>query len=265
MDKNKPNKPLLEMTNVSKNFMGLKAVNNLTLTVPEFGIVGLIGPNGAGKSTCFNIITKIIACDSGSVVFDGHELHSLRPHEVARLGIGRTFQNIRLFNNLSVLDNILAPIEANSCYNIFDVLFNNNKYRTIKKKNIEKGYELLDESVGLIDRMNERSDSLPYGLQRKLEISRALALEPKILLLDEPAAGMNGTEKEELKKYIAKIRERGITILLIEHDMSFVMDICERIVVLNFGTKIAEGNPKEIQSNKAVIEAYLGENYDVTN
>jgi len=259
------NKPLLELKNVSKSFMGLKAVNDLSLTVPELGIVGLIGPNGAGKSTCFNLITKLINCDSGSIVFDGHELSSLKPHEIARLGIGRTFQNIRLFNHLSVLDNVIAPLETGSSYNIMNVLFNSKKYRAIKEKNIERGYELLEESVGLIDRMHDRADSLPYGLQRKLEISRALALKPKILLMDEPAAGMNGTEKEELKEYINKIVRKGISILLIEHDMSFVMDICEKIVVLNFGTKIAEGSPKEIQSNKAVIEAYLGENDDATN
>lgn len=265
MDKNKLNKPLLELKNVNKSFMGLKAVNDLTMTVPEFGIVGLIGPNGAGKSTCFNLITKLVNCDFGSIVFDGHELNNLKPHEIARLGIGRTFQNIRLFNNLTVLDNVIAPLETTSCYNISDVLFKSKRYRSIKEKNTERGYELLEESVGLVDRIYDRADSLPYGLQRKLEISRALALEPRILLMDEPAAGMNGTEKEELKEYIAKIARKGISILLIEHDMSFVMDICEKIVVLNFGTKIAEGRPKEIQSNKVVIEAYLGENDDATD
>ncbi len=245
--------------------MGLKAVNCLSFKVPKNSVIGLIGPNGAGKSTVFNLITKLYDYDNGYIYFEHHCVNNLQSHQVAKLGIARTFQNIRLYNNLSVIENVLVALDTDSNYNMLDVLTNNKKYKKIEEWKVNKACELLKMAEGLYEMRFQKAHSLSYGAQRKLEITRAMALDPKLLLMDEPAAGMNATEKQELKRYISKVTSEGISVLLIEHDMSFVMDICSKIVVLNFGKKIAEGIPREIQSNQDVMEAYLGRKEDAKN
>ena len=261
MEKNGNN--LLVLDGVGKNFMGLKAVDGLSFSVPKGGIVGLIGPNGAGKSTAFNLITKIYECNEGNITFDGINLAGKKAHEVARLGIERTFQNIRLFGSLSVVENVCVALSTHTKYRMADVLLRSKRYKHSEEEIYEKACQFLKQSDGLYEKRDNLASSLPYGLQRKLEITRAMALNPKLLLMDEPAAGMNGTEKQELKEYISMAMKGGVSILLIEHDMSFVMDICKHIVVLNFGRKIAEGEPEKIQTNPDVIEAYLGRDDDV--
>ncbi len=256
------NDVLLKVNNLSKSFMGLKAVDSLSLEVPKNSVIGLIGPNGAGKSTVFNLITKLYDYDNGDIYFEHHCINNLKSHQVAKLGVARTFQNIRLYNNLSVLENVIVALDTDFDYNMLHVLTNSKKYKDIEEWKINKACELLKMTEGLYEMRFQKAHSLSYGAQRKLEIIRAMALNPKLLLMDEPAAGMNATEKQELKEYILKVVSEGISVLLIEHDMSFVMNICSKIVVLNFGKKIAEGVPREIQSNKDVMEAYLGRKED---
>jgi branched-chain amino acid transport system ATP-binding protein len=249
---------LLEVKNLTIKFGGLTAVDRLSFGIPKGGLMGLIGPNGAGKTTVFNMITGVYQPTSGEVFFDGKKMNGLKPFEIGRSGIARTFQNIRLFKELTVLENVLIGANKHYDYNVLDAVIKTPKYLKSEQQNTKKAMELLD-IFDLGSKANEESKNLPYGQQRKLEIIRALATTPQLICLDEPAAGMNHTETESLMETISKIRKLfGLTVLLIEHDMKFVMGICENIVVLDHGTKIEEGGPNVIKSSKKVIEAYLG-------
>ena len=253
--------PILRTENVTMKFGGLTAVRDFTIDVPRGSIVGLIGPNGAGKTTVFNIVTGFYNPTEGRVLFDGQDITGLPPHMVCRAGISRTFQNIRLFSNETVLENVMIGCHVRRKAKWWMAPLGLPLFRREEEEIREKSMNLL-ETVGLAKYADENSASLPYGAQRRLEIARALATDPKFLLLDEPAAGMNPQESRELMQFIRNIRERfGITILLIEHDMKVVMGVCEYIWVLDYGVKIAEGDPDAIQSDKKVIVAYLGEEY----
>lgn len=249
---------LLEARKITMQFGGLKAVDSLDFQIKKGQLVGLIGPNGAGKTTVFNVLTGVYKPTSGEVLCEGQSLTGLTPYEICHRGVTRTFQNIRLFKNLTVLDNVLIAGHQHVRYGLFDTLLQTDNFRFAESQLQEKAIELL-KIFSLEDKAHKPSSALPYGEQRKLEIVRALATEPKIILLDEPAAGMNHSETHHLMETIAKIREDfKLTVLLIEHDMKLVMGICENIVVLDHGVKIEEGSPKKIQSSQKVIEAYLG-------
>ena len=251
--------PVLETKGLGIDFGGLTAVNNLSLYVNEKEIVGLIGPNGAGKTTVFNLLTKVYKPTRGSIILEGKDLDKATTMEANIAGIARTFQNIRLFSNISVIDNVKAGMNNTYNYSVFDALLHTKKYRNNEKQIEERAIELLD-IFGLTENKDTKAGSLPYGAQRRLEIARALATNPKVLLLDEPAAGMNPQETEELMSTIKSVRDRfGICILLIEHDMNLVMNICERIYVLNYGSLLAKGSPDDIKNNPDVIKAYLGD------
>ena len=250
--------PVLETRHLGIEFGGLKAVDDFNLTIGKTEIAGLIGPNGAGKTTVFNLLTKVYEPTSGAVLINGKDLHGMSIVQASRLGIARTFQNIRLFDKMTVEENVRIGLHNQIKYDMFTGILRLPRYWKQEKRQHERSMELLD-IFGMQDLADEQAGSLPYGAQRRLEIVRALATEPKLLLLDEPAAGMNPHETEELMENIAKIRDRfQIAILLIEHDMSLVMGVCEGICVLNFGRIIAKGTADEIQANPAVIEAYLG-------
>ena len=252
------NKIVLEMQNVEKNFGGVRAIDNFSVKIEHGKIHGLIGPNGAGKTTIFNNITGIYKPDAGKIIFNGTDITGTAPYRVAQLGIGRTFQNIRLFANLSVIDNVIIASNLDASYNMPQAIFHSKKYKEREKFLREKAMSLL-EVVGLQDKIHERANSLPYGHQRKLEIARAMALDPKLLLLDEPAAGMNAEESLELVNFVKEIQDRfDITILMIEHHMDVVTNLCDYCTVLNFGKTIAVGTPAEVKSNPEVIKAYLG-------
>ncbi len=257
-------KPVLEVTDLSQNFGGLRALNDLSLTVGKGEIVALIGPNGAGKTTFFNCVTGIYTPTEGQVyLYDDtgtkHLLNGRKPHRITALGMARTFQNIRLFNEMTVLENVMIGRYCRTSAGIMGAILRDAKTRAEEQESIDQSYALL-ELVKLQDFWNETADNLPYGAQRRLEIARALATEPHMLLLDEPAAGMNPQETNELKELVFSIRdERQLSILLIEHDMGMVMSLSDRIYVMEYGSCIATGTPAEIRSNPRVIKAYLGE------
>lgn len=254
---------ILAASGISKSFGGLKAVQNFNLSLDKGDLRGLIGPNGAGKTTVFNLLTGVYKPDAGTVKLGDADVTGLRPFRIAEAGMARTFQNIRLFGELPVIDNVKLACHLRASHSIASAILRTPSQIGEERAMTARARELL-RLFDLVDREQEQAKNLPYGDQRRLEIARALATNPKVLLLDEPAAGMNNTEKVELRELIRRVRkEFGVTILLIEHDMGLVMDICERITVLDYGVIIAEGPPEEIQKNPKVVEAYLGAGEEV--
>ena len=250
---------MLEVTSLGISFGGLRAVDELSMKIEEGGLVGLIGPNGAGKTTVFNMLTGVYRPTDGGIRLDGQNLIGKKPHDICKMGVARTFQNIRLFSELSVLDNVKTGLHNEITYTLAESLLHVGSYRKKEQAMDRRAMELL-EVFGLESAADYRAANLPYGKQRKLEIARALATDPMLLLLDEPAAGMNPNETEELMETIELVRKQfGVTVLLIEHDMKLVSGICEYLYVLNFGRLLAEGTPSEVLSNPEVVTAYLGE------
>ncbi len=254
---NNNKKNYFEIRDLGKHFGGVVAVDHLSLSMSEGEILGMIGPNGAGKTTVFNLISGLYRSTSGQIVFDGKNITGLKPYEITNAGIARTFQNIRLFSNLSIKDNVITAYHSSARYNLVDALLHTRRQRKQEKEIESRAFELLD-LLGFEDR-DELAKNLPYGHQRRLEIARALATSPRMLLLDEPAAGMNPQERDELAGLILKIKEHfGLTVMLIEHHVEMVSQLAERICVLNFGKPIALGSPTEVLKNPEVVEAYLG-------
>jgi branched-chain amino acid transport system ATP-binding protein len=258
--------PILDVTGMSMYFGGIRAVDQVDLDIRPGEIVALIGPNGAGKTTFFNCLTGIYNPTAGDIMLNPHEkkpmrLNGLKPNKVTEKGMARTFQNIRLFQNMTVLENVMIGRHCRTSSFIAGAIFRTKHNRREEREIVERSYQIL-KKVGLADNVNDHAKNLSYGQQRRLEIGRALATDPFLLLLDEPAAGMNPQETNELDELITQIRNDGLSILLIEHDMKLVMSISDRIFVMDYGKKIAQGTPEEVRANPAVIKAYLGEDID---
>jgi len=253
---------VLKLEDVTIKFGGLTAVNNVSLEIPEGSIFGLIGPNGAGKTTLFNLISGVYKPTSGKIYFQEKEIEGTTPYKVNELGIARTYQNINLFKKMTTLENVMVGCHTKSNAGIFDAVFKTRRQREEERAIVEKSMKIL-EFMGLKDKAYYKASNLSYGEQRRLEISRAMASEPKLILLDEPAAGMNANEKLELNDTIQKMNKLGITVLLVEHDMKVVMNICDTVCVLNYGKRLCVGEPDYVQNNEEVIEAYLGGDIDV--
>jgi branched-chain amino acid transport system ATP-binding protein len=250
---------ILQTQRLAKAFLGLQALQDFSITVQSNEILGLIGPNGAGKTTCFNLLTGFLVPTDGRIYFRGEDISGRRPAQIARLGLARTFQNIRVFNSLSVLDNVMAAAQLRTQFSLGELFLSTPGFLHKERQVQERAYELL-QLLRLADYANRPAASLPYAHQRRLEIARALATEPQLLLLDEPAAGMNPAESDSLHQLILDLRARfQLTILLVEHDMRLVMNLCERIIVLNYGRIIAAGPPEAVRADPQVIAAYLGE------
>jgi branched-chain amino acid transport system ATP-binding protein len=253
--------PILQTQGLAKSFLGLQALRNFSIDVNVNEILGLIGPNGAGKTTCFNLLTGFLAPTTGQIHFKGKDITGWRPAQISRLGLARTFQNIRVFNSLSVLENVMAAAQLRTHFSLGELLLSAPSFLHKEAQVTARAYELLD-LLGLSEYSARFAGSLPYAHQRRLEIARALATEPQLLLLDEPAAGMNPAESDALHQLILDLRARfQLTVLLVEHDMRLVMNLCERIIVLNYGKIIAEGKPEAVRTDPQVIAAYLGEDH----
>lgn len=254
-------KSILRTEGLAKSFLGLQALQDFSITVGVNEILGLIGPNGAGKTTCFNLLTGFLIPTAGRIHFKGRDITGRSPAEIARLGLARTFQNIRVFNSLSVLENVMAGAQLRTQFSLGELLISAPGFRRKEVQVTARAYELLN-LLGLTEYANRTAASLPYAHQRRLEIARALATEPQLLLLDEPAAGMNPAESDSLHQLILNLRARfQLTVLLVEHDMRLVMNLCERIIVLNYGKIIAEGRPEAVRADPQVIAAYLGSDH----
>lgn len=252
------NNPLLKVENLSISFGGLKAVDNVNFEVNKGEIISIIGPNGAGKTTIFNMLTGVYVPTEGTISFEGTQIQGKTPQEIVKAGMARTFQNIRLFKDMKVIQNVLLGMHTNTHYNFIDLLFRRKKFKDLEKEKVQKAVDIL-KFLKLEKYLNDYPTNLPYGDQRKVEIARAIATDAKLIMLDEPAAGMNPEESKALLDFIRDLVKKGFTILLIEHDMNLVMNISDRIYVIDHGKKIAQGLPTEIATNKDVIVAYLGE------